>query len=95
MADGTAINKVSNTKKAPKNGFNPVTNIEFSVPKASFITLTVFDASGRFVKTLVNENVNAGKYKVDFSAGELASGIYFYTLKAGSFVETKKMMLIK
>ncbi len=78
------------------NPFNPSTSIKFSVPKASFITLAVYDVSGKIVKTLVNENVNAGIYKVDFSAGDLASGIYFYSLYTeGRLIDTKKLMLIK
>jgi hypothetical protein len=51
--------------------------------------------TGREVKTLVNENVSAGSYEINFNAGDLNSGVYFYTLKTNEFTETKKMMLVK
>ncbi|HMQ70601.1 MAG TPA: T9SS type A sorting domain-containing protein [Ignavibacteria bacterium] len=81
------------------NPFNPVTQIEFSVPVQGFVSLKVYDANGREVKTLVNENKSAGNYKVDFSAisegSSLSSGIYFYTLISGSYRETKSMIILK
>lgn len=77
------------------NPFNPVTNINFSIPKSSFITLKVFDMLSREVSSLVNEQMTAGNYKVDWNANSSSSGIYFYTITAGDYKETKKMMLIK
>ena len=77
------------------NPFNPVTDIKFEIPKNEFVTLKVFDKLGREVQTLVNESKAAGSYKVSFNASNLSSGIYFYTINAGSYSETKKMMLIK
>jgi Secretion system C-terminal sorting domain/Beta-propeller repeat len=77
------------------NPFNPSTTIHFSVPSSEFVTLKVFDVLGNEVATLVNEEKPAGFYEVNFNAAGLSSGIYFYKLKAGSFVETKKMLLIK
>lgn len=77
------------------NPFNPTTSIKFSIPKADQVSLTVFDVLGREVMTLVNEQMNAGSYTVDFSAANLASGMYVYKLQAGDFVSTKKMMLLK
>jgi len=59
------------------------------------ISLKVYDILGRELATLVNENKPAGVYNVQFSMNNLASGVYFYTLKAGSFTETKKMILLK
>jgi subtilisin-like proprotein convertase family protein len=77
------------------NPFNPVTNIEFSLPKGSFTKLVVYDITGREVTTLVNKQLNAGTYKVDFDASHLATGAYFYRLDAGSFSEIRKMVLVK
>ncbi len=91
------------------NPFNPTTNIKYQIPELSFVTLKVYDVLGNKVATLVNEEKPSGSYEVEFSAnshsGEvrnlpagrqgLTSGIYFYRLQAGDFVETKKMILIK
>jgi hypothetical protein len=77
------------------NPFNPTTIISFSIPSSEFITLKVFDVLGKKVSTLVNEEKPAGSYEVSFSAFQLSSGIYFYELQAGSFVETKKMILLR
>jgi hypothetical protein len=77
------------------NPFNPVTTINYSVPEVSFVSLKVFDILGNEVVTLVNENKPKGNYKVEFSAGSLPSGIYFYRMQSGSFAETRKMVLLK
>lgn len=77
------------------NPFNPNTNIEFSLPKNSFVKLKVFDLLGREVANLVNENLSAGSYKYDFNASALTSGIYFYKLETDNFSETRKMVLVK
>ncbi|MHB1687291.1 MAG: alpha-amylase family glycosyl hydrolase [Ignavibacteriaceae bacterium] len=77
------------------NPFNPSTIIKYSVPKAQLVTLKVYNLLGQEVATLVNNQQNAGNYEVTFSADKLASGIYFYTLNAGIFVSTKKMVLLK
>jgi len=77
------------------NPFNPVTKINYSVEKAGFVKLTVFDVTGREVKSLVNGNVNAGSYSIEFDAAKLNSGMYFYKLEAGDFKEVRKMILIK
>ena len=85
------------------NPFNPVTSITYSIPVSGSVSLIVYDVLGKNVMTLVNEQQSAtsgaGTYKVTFDAssvaGGLPSGIYFYTLKAGNFVQTKKMLLIK
>ena len=77
------------------NPFNPSTTIKYSIPKQSNVTLKVFDVLGSEVATLVNKEQPQGNYEVEFDGSELTSGIYFYRLQAGDFVETKKMILIK
>lgn len=78
------------------NPFNPSTSIQFNIPKASLVSLKVYDITGKEVATLVsNENLAAGTFQYDFAAKSLASGMYFYTLTAGDYKETKKMMLVK
>ncbi|HEY3250149.1 MAG TPA: T9SS type A sorting domain-containing protein, partial [Ignavibacteria bacterium] len=77
------------------NPFNPVTNIEFSIPKNEYVLLKVYDILGREVKSLVNQNLTAGEYKVDFDAKGLSSGMYYYSLRAGENVTVKKMVLVK
>ena len=77
------------------NPFNPVTTIRYALPQAERVTLEVFDMLGRRVATLVNEAQKAGRYALRFEAGDLASGVYFYRMRAGSFVETHKMVLLK
>jgi 1,4-alpha-glucan branching enzyme len=76
------------------NPFNPSTLISYQLPANSFVTLKVYDVLGREVATLVNENQWAGVHKVEFNK-PLASGVYFYRIEAGKFVESKKMVLLK
>ena len=77
------------------NPFNPTTKISWQTPVGSHQTLKIYDVLGNEVATLVDEFREAGRYEITFDASNLASGIYFYRLNAGSFVETKKMILIK
>lgn len=77
------------------NPFNPSTTIQFQIPNSSFVNLNVYDILGREVATLVNEEKPVGSYEVEFNASQLSSGVYFYTLKAGIFIETKKLILMK
>ncbi len=78
------------------NPFNPSTNINFAIPQASKVTLTVYDMLGRKVATLIDgEQLNAANHSVRFNASALASGMYIYRIEAGNFVSTRKMMLIK
>jgi hypothetical protein len=77
------------------NPFNPTTNIRFTIPSSNFTTLKIFDLLGKEVTVLVNEKKDAGEYTVPFNAVRLPSGVYFYQLHSGNFVETKKMMLMK
>jgi hypothetical protein len=77
------------------NPFNPTTRISYQLAKDSYVTLKVYDLLGREVATLVNKNMKAGKYSVDFNASNLATGIYFYKLTAGDFNAVRKMILLK
>ena len=77
------------------NPFNPATKIKYSIPKRSYIILKVYDILGNEITTLLNEEKPAGTYEVTWNVVNLPSGIYFYRLQAGSFVETKKMILLK
>jgi hypothetical protein len=82
------------------NPFNPATTIQYTLPsivgaQGSNTILKIFDLLGREVATLVNQKQKPGEYRVTFNAGNLASGIYFYRLTSGNFVQTKKMMLLK
>jgi len=77
------------------NPFNPVTTINYQLPKSGSVTLKIFDILGNEVKTLVNENKEMGRYTVQFDASSLASGMYVYQLRANDYTSTKKMMLLK
>ncbi|MDW8438564.1 MAG: T9SS type A sorting domain-containing protein [Chloroherpetonaceae bacterium] len=77
------------------NPFNPTTTIAYQLPVASAVTLKVYDALGKEVATLVNARQEAGAYQVVLNAGAWSSGAYFYRLRAGAFVQTRKMMLLK
>jgi chitinase len=78
------------------NPFNPSTTINYSIPKTSFVTIKVYDILGKEKATLVNEEKSPGNYSVQFSLkGSYASGVFFYRMQAGSFVETKKLILMK
>ena len=77
------------------NPFNPSTTIKFAVPKESNVNLSIYNVLGELVTTLVNEQMKAGYYQHEFDASSLASGVYLFRIKAGSFVETRKMVLIK
>ena len=77
------------------NPFNPSTIIKYELPKASVVRLSVFDILGREVSVLVYERENAGSYEVKFDGSSSASGVYFYRLQAGSFVQTRKLLLLR
>lgn len=77
------------------NPFNPVTNINYDIPKNSNVKITVFDVSGKEVSVVVNEFKQAGRYSSSFNGMKLASGVYYYKIQAGDFSEVKKMTLIK
>jgi hypothetical protein len=91
------VNSVTNYSLAQNypNPFNPTTSISYSIAERSAVSLKVYDVLGNEVATLVNTTQDVGAYDVNFDASNLASGLYLYTLKAGSFTSTKKMMLLK
>jgi hypothetical protein len=77
------------------NPFNPTTNLSFIISHSLFVSLKVYDVLGNEVATIVDEEKPAGGYNVTFNSSDLSSGVYFYKLKAGDFVETKKMILLR
>ncbi len=77
------------------NPFNPVTTIEYSIPEQKHITIKVYNILGNHIATLVDETKPAGSYKSEFNGTGLTSGVYMYTLQAGEYSETKRMILMK
>lgn len=77
------------------NPFNPITTIKFSIPKATFVEIAVYDITGREIETLVNESLQAGTYQTTWNAASYPSGVYFYKIVSDNYTETKKMLLIK
>jgi len=77
------------------NPFNPSTTIRYQIPKSQFVTLKVSDVLGREISTLVDEYKTVGNYEVNFDGSSISSGIYFYRITSGNFVQTRKMILIK
>ncbi len=77
------------------NPFNPSTTIRFAIPKTSNVNLTVYNVLGQRIETLANKVLSAGTYNVMFDASKFSSGIYFYTLKTGNYLMTKKMILLR
>jgi len=77
------------------NPFNPVTNIKFAIPEAANVSLKIYDMLGRLVEVYMDGFLSAGYYNAEIDGTKLTSGVYFYTLSAGNFKETKKMLLVK
>jgi hypothetical protein len=77
------------------NPFNPTTTIEFDIPERTNVKLVIYDILGREVETLIDKELEPGKYKLNFTATDLPSGVYFYILKTPKFTKTNKMLLIK
>ena len=77
------------------NPFNPTTKITYQLPEKSIVTLKVYDILGKEIVELVNETREAGNHEVIFNVNNLSSGIYYYQIKAGDFIQSKKMLLIK
>ena len=89
------IYKIKKLDQNCPNPFNPSTIISYSLPANSFVSLMVYDVIGREVATPANKNVVAGEHQITFNAANLSSGIYLYQTRAGNFVQTKKMILLK
>jgi M6 family metalloprotease-like protein len=92
------INSIASEYKLSQNypnPFNPETKIKFQVKESGFVTLKIFDALGKEVAVLVNENLNPGSYDVNWNAGNYSSGIYFVKMETSKFSDIKKMMLVK
>jgi flagellar hook assembly protein FlgD len=77
------------------NPFNPSTKITYSIPEASLVTIKIYDITGNDLETLINEEKVVGAYEITWDGSNYPSGIYFYKIEAGNFVETKKLVLIK
>ncbi len=99
-----SVTAVKETPKLPNqfslsqnypNPFNPTTQITFTLPKASNVTLTVYNVLGQQIATLVNGKNEPGEHSVSWNALNIPSGVYFYRIVAGDFVQTKKMVLMK
>lgn len=77
------------------NPFNPLTKFDFFIPENTFVTIKIYDMTGREVSTILNNQMQAGNYTVSINATYLSSGVYFYSLKTSNFYDTKKMILLK
>ncbi len=77
------------------NPFNPTTRIRFALPQSGLTKITIYDLLGREVQTLINRELSAGYYELNFDASNLSNGVYFYRIRAGNFVETKKLLFLK
>lgn len=95
VEDETIMPLAFNLDQNYPNPFNPATTIRYSIPEASKVTMEVYNVLGERVLSLVNEFQNAGVHQVNFNASSLTSGVYFYSIKAGEFTSTKKMILLK
>jgi hypothetical protein len=101
---GAVVTSIAADDKVPQkyvlyqnypNPFNPSTTIEFSLPKTEHVRIEVYSLIGQNIRTLVDAKMPAGKYEIEFSGADLASGVYFYRIKAGMFTAVRKMMLLK
>jgi hypothetical protein len=104
LIDTTSVTIIDSESFEPKeyflfqnypNPFNPSTTISYQLPEAEFVTVKIFDTIGNEVKTIVKENKSAGVHEVNFDASQLSSGIYLYRIDAGTFHQSKKMLLVK
>jgi hypothetical protein len=100
----TAIGIISNEKQVPQdfklyqnypNPFNPVTRISYDIPKRGMVSLKIYNVIGQIIMQAVNEVKEAGSYTYEFDALNLPSGVYYYEIRSGSFLDTRKMVVIK
>ena len=94
IINGLLVERFELSQNYP-NPFNPNTTISFAIPRNEFVTLTVYNIVGQQVASLINQELIAGVYKVNFEASNFSSGIYFYTITAGEFKQTRRMTLMK
>jgi hypothetical protein len=92
---GSIIPDIFSLSQNYPNPFNPSTKISYQLPNAGNVKISIYDALGKNVSVLVNESQNAGNYNVEWNAGNLPSGVYIYKIEAGSFTDSKKMILVK
>lgn len=92
--DGSMPNEFALSQNYP-NPFNPSTTINYSIPEAGYVSLQIYNVLGEVVRTLVDREQSPGEYKVYFNARDLPSGVYFYSIRSGSYAQVKKMMLLK
>jgi hypothetical protein len=96
---GTGIPSGFNLGQNYPNPFNPSTKIRFSIPAGfnanTYVQMKIYNVLGEEAAIILDKNLKAGEYEVSFDASGLATGVYFYSLRAGDFTETKKMVLIK
>lgn len=95
IEDDISIPNLASLYQNYPNPFNPTTTVKYQIPELSFVTLKVYDVLGREIETLVNEEKFVGNYEINFNANNLPSGVYLYTIQAGEFAETKKMIILK
>ena len=94
LSEGEIIEKYTLSQNYP-NPFNPTTNIKFAIPKSSNVKIAVFDIAGKELEVLVDEQLKAGTYQLNWNASTHSSGVYFYKMQAGEYYSTMKMVLIK
>ncbi|MGH2575866.1 MAG: T9SS type A sorting domain-containing protein, partial [Ignavibacteria bacterium] len=92
---GSEIPKNYSLHQNYPNPFNPSTKIRFELPVSEVVTLKLYDVNGKEISTLINEKLTAGIKEYEYNAVNLPSGVYFYTITAGDFKDTKKMVLVK
>jgi hypothetical protein len=80
---------------ASPNPFNPTTRIRYAIPTEDFVSLNIYNVRGKLVETLVSRHQGAGEHMVEWDAGSVPSGVYFYRLRAGDFTDTRKVILLK
>ncbi|MFA5012532.1 MAG: T9SS type A sorting domain-containing protein [Ignavibacteria bacterium] len=94
LVNNNTVKKYELSQNYP-NPFNPNTKINYALPKPGFVSLKIYDITGREIQTLVNEVKQEGYYTVDFNGSHLSSGVYFYRIRSGNFTSVKRMVLIK
>jgi hypothetical protein len=91
----SSVPTMYNLEQNYPNPFNPVTSFMFQLPQETYVTLKVFNVLGTEVAAIVDERKEVGSYMIQWEAGKLASGVYFYRLQAGNYVNIKKLVLLK